>query len=584
MTRYMIVLCALAVAGGTPAALAQTMPQTTAPVLYSVTSGTNSLIGLAIRTGDFSTGASVAAGSIVSIYTFGAGPDRLLSAPSLPLATSLPNNAAGSSVQFIRAGVTYNAPMLYTSSTQLGAIVPSNVPPGPATATVTYGGAVSNAVPVNIVATSFGIFTQNSQGYGPASAQNYVSSSVSTVNALTTPAQPGQIVTLYGTGLGAALDGNDSGAPKVGNIGMDVAVTVGNITMKPLYAGRSPQYPGLDQINFQLPAAGQFGMGCYVPVAVTTGGVAGNSGTIAVSTSSTCDHPLGLSTAQLSALDAGQSINLGTLTLIRQNSPITPSPQVSDTATASFQRLNANGVYSVATSVGRAGLNPLPGTCLVSNFTLTLALAGFSSFAPGPTILDAGPSLMLLSFVHPTPVILQQSSSGYETASGSDGNSPPFLNSGPWTLAAPGGTGLRAFNANFLIPAVPLWTNAVQATSSAISRANPWTVNWTGGGPNDVMQIGGTSTIYPANDFGGSGAQFVCAAPASAGTFTVPASILSMMQTPPRDPQTGQYSATVALSLNSRLGGFTAPLASGGSLDAGVIFLNYNDIRFVAWQ
>ena len=46
----------------------------------------------------------------------------------------------------------------------------------------------------------------------------------------------------------------------------DVEVILGGRTIvRPFYAGRSPQFPGIDQVNFTLPAGLE---GCYVSVAI----------------------------------------------------------------------------------------------------------------------------------------------------------------------------------------------------------------------------------------------------------------------------------------------------------------------------
>lgn len=224
----------------------------------------------------------VAPGSIVSINGSALGPDLPVQATALPLTNAL----GGTSMQVTAAGVVYDAWMLSAQYNNVRAIMPSNVPVGSATLTLKYNGQTNIPQTFTVVKSSFAIFTQNGSGYGPAS----------TSNGLTTPAQPGQTVTLYGTGLGAALDGKDNIAPKVGNIGADISITVGGAAVAASYAGRSPQYPGLDQINFQIPPATQITLGCYVPVSVSTDNSI-SSATLSISQTSTCSHPLGLNAA-----------------------------------------------------------------------------------------------------------------------------------------------------------------------------------------------------------------------------------------------------------------------------------------------
>src|ERR1035438_1612893 len=308
--------------------LSATIPVLGQPYIYSVQNGSGPSSGVvAISISGSISGPTLAQGSIISIDGQYLGPDTLLQAPGLPLTTALPNNSTGTSVQITSGSTVFNASLLYASAYQVGAIMPSNVPLGAASVTVTVGGQVSGSLPVRIVATNFVIFTKNKLGYAPGLFQNYVSPSSTPLNALTTSAQPGQVVILYGTGLGAALDGKDNVAPKTGNIGSNVGVTVGGFAVTPTYAGRSSQYPGLDQINFPIPffRAGDFAQpvpqldGCYIPVVVSTGAILSNTATVSISQTNVCNHPLGVSAAALGTLDAGGSIKIGTLQLARGN-------------------------------------------------------------------------------------------------------------------------------------------------------------------------------------------------------------------------------------------------------------------------
>lgn len=80
--------------------------------------------------------------------------------------------------------------------------MPSDTPVGLNTVKVTYKGQTSAAVQFQVVRAQFGVFTVNSGGTGPAVAYNYVSEANQPVNGVTEAANPGQVVTIYGTGLG----------------------------------------------------------------------------------------------------------------------------------------------------------------------------------------------------------------------------------------------------------------------------------------------------------------------------------------------------------------------------------------------
>jgi len=83
--------------------------------------------------------------------------------------------------------------------------------------------------------------------------QNYNSPADQPVNALTEAASPGQVMILWGTGLGP-VDFDDAMTPQARSLDINVEVLVGGKSANVLYKGRSPQFPGIDQINFQLPA------------------------------------------------------------------------------------------------------------------------------------------------------------------------------------------------------------------------------------------------------------------------------------------------------------------------------------------
>src|SRR4029077_16498081 len=106
-------------------------------------------------------------------------------------------------------------------------------------------------------------------------------------------AQPGQTLELFGTGLGG-ISGPDNVPPGAVQVGSNVVVTVGGKVIPTLYAGRAPQFPGEDQINFTLPS--DVPTGCYVPASVTVSGQVSQDFAleIAPAGAATCTHPFGL--------------------------------------------------------------------------------------------------------------------------------------------------------------------------------------------------------------------------------------------------------------------------------------------------
>ena len=216
----------------------------------------------------------VARGSMFTVFGQNLGPVEFIEAPSVPLGTEL----GGSSISVTVNGVTRSAFMLFTQAGQLSAVLPSDLPAGVGALVVTYNGLSSAPVSIVVVDSSFGIYARNQAGFGPGIVQNFVSPAEQPVNAVILAAHPGQIVIIWGTGLGP-IDGNDADFPPVGDLPVDVKVWIGGKLAVLQYAGRTSQFPGIDQINVVIPDGV---LGCYVPVVVVVNGVPSNYVTIAV--------------------------------------------------------------------------------------------------------------------------------------------------------------------------------------------------------------------------------------------------------------------------------------------------------------
>ena len=142
---------------------------------------------------------------------------------------------------------------IFVSAGQVNAVMPSTVMPGAATLRVFNQGAGSNALTIFVVPSSPGIFAVSGGGYGPGSIQNFLSQANQLVNSLVTPAVPGQVITIWGTGLGP-VPFPDNVAPTPRNVAAPVTVTIGGQPATIAYAGRSPCCSGVDQIVATVPA------------------------------------------------------------------------------------------------------------------------------------------------------------------------------------------------------------------------------------------------------------------------------------------------------------------------------------------
>jgi uncharacterized protein (TIGR03437 family) len=168
------------------------------------------------------------------------------------------------------------APLVFVSAGQINAQVPSGLPLqqgntiGPSILTanvvVTTGAGVSAPVSFGVTANWPGIFAMDGSGCGPAAALNTTPSAVS-INAAANSAAPGDYITLFGTGFGLVPQQPPDGMAGVGSgyfLAWTEASIDGKVIVQPAYAGLAPTLPGVDQVNFQIPAGTR--NGCAVPV------------------------------------------------------------------------------------------------------------------------------------------------------------------------------------------------------------------------------------------------------------------------------------------------------------------------------
>jgi uncharacterized protein (TIGR03437 family) len=120
---------------------------------------------------------------------------------------------------------------------QINALAPSDLAPNSITdISIVVDGTKVADVPAQVVSAAPGIFTTGN-GTGPAAAVNQDG----TLNSESNPAARGSIVVLYATGQGQAAAST-------------VSLKIGSYSAELLYAGPAPGFPGLMQINAQVPA------------------------------------------------------------------------------------------------------------------------------------------------------------------------------------------------------------------------------------------------------------------------------------------------------------------------------------------
>jgi len=185
-----------------------------------------------------------------------------------------------------------NLPIAFVDQTQINAQLPEFSGTGPLGVTVILNPGTMDAVP-----SSMGTFN-SLKAFGPALFQIPNSTSVAAENDTTpgivanptvvpgaSPAKPGDIVSLFGTGFGdtnppVSAGELASGTPTLVN---PISVMIGSTTLAQsdiLYAGLSPgSISGLYQFNVRIPASTPNG---DIPVTISIGNVQTPSATIAV--------------------------------------------------------------------------------------------------------------------------------------------------------------------------------------------------------------------------------------------------------------------------------------------------------------
>jgi uncharacterized protein (TIGR03437 family) len=251
------------------------------PIVVSVASAQMPVItpGGTVNAASFGAGQPVAPGSLVAIFgTQLAG--QLAAADTVPLSTTLGADSVS---------VTFNgiaAPLDFVSGGQINAQVPWDVLApginGTANVVVTRNGVASVADPVVVNQFAPGVFAASGHAIAiiatDPSDPRYASLAAppGSIPGLTTfAARPGDILIVYATGLGpvspAVLSGHDSLDQLRSTTPDRAAALIGNVPATVLFSGLTPQFPGVYQVNVQVPATAP--LGNAIPIQVQIGGV-----------------------------------------------------------------------------------------------------------------------------------------------------------------------------------------------------------------------------------------------------------------------------------------------------------------------
>ncbi len=218
----------------------------------------------------------MAPGSIISVFGSGIADSTAGQATSLPLPTTL----GGATLTI--GGVA--APLYYSSASQINAQVPVELAPNSnlqvlITLNLPAFGLAAITVPesVTLDVARPGIFvTGTNQAVAIDTLGRVVDSRA--------PAAANDVLVVYATGLGATNPPAETGKAAPGNppavVTLTPIVTIGGVRADVQFAGLTPTFVGLYQLNVKVPTG--VTPGSAVPIIITQAGVPSNAPTIAV--------------------------------------------------------------------------------------------------------------------------------------------------------------------------------------------------------------------------------------------------------------------------------------------------------------
>ncbi|MBL8290864.1 MAG: CotH kinase family protein [Bryobacterales bacterium] len=124
-----------------------------------------------------------------------------------------------------------NVPLVEVGPGGVVFLVPESIACGPRTVTISYGNRLSNAAGIEIRPSAAGVLAVTHAGGEPVTREH--------------PGHAGEVLVAYATGVWPGIS-PDSLAK--------LTVELGTLTATVVWAGAAPGFPGLEQVNFSLPA------------------------------------------------------------------------------------------------------------------------------------------------------------------------------------------------------------------------------------------------------------------------------------------------------------------------------------------
>jgi uncharacterized protein (TIGR03437 family) len=427
--------------------------------------------------------------------------------PEKPAATRGSINAVVS-IRPVGSVTAIPAQVISADSFNITFVVPPLAPVGPAQLIYRADGDTTKWTELEVVPSSFALFGDTN---GLLKAQLVANDGTVTLNQLSNPATPGQVVTLWGSGLGTRSV--PSG---------DVSVTLGGVSQTVLYAGAAPNLPGVDQINFRVvPGTSD---GCYVPLAVRYGqnsvtsmmSVLSVSNLTGTQAAGSCAHPFRLEAGDLRKLDSGGIISVDQIAIASGlQVPSAEHAARQETASVSLDTWNAAQMAARFAPPSGQGCSVIGSGIGVPTF---LSRSGFfygnSSF--GPQTIGNGVSSVMLSDDNKYNATFTSPDSPLTSVP------PPIFTGGQWTWKSDESALLAASQFTFNLPP-PIHLNGTAPL--LLRKDRDQTIAWSGSGYDSNANV--TLTIS------GQGSAFLpllsCLGPASAGAITIPKDLMARL-------------------------------------------------------
>ena len=209
---------------------------------------------------------SPAPGTLISLFGIALA-DATASAANLPLPLQV------STTRVLLGGE--NIPVSFVSENQINAQVPYKLATKAAYSVIVLRGtAISTPETIVIQDTQPGVFSTDGSGKGQGHIYTITSVGAQILAAPSAPATAGDVLTIYCAGLGEVTPALDAGAPapldKLEHTASLVTATIGGVAANVLFAGLTPGFTGLYQVNLIVPSG--VTPGSAVPLVLTAVG------------------------------------------------------------------------------------------------------------------------------------------------------------------------------------------------------------------------------------------------------------------------------------------------------------------------